>query len=172
MHQNARALIDRLLAYGVRTVVLDECHHLLDYWAVVLRYFIAQIPACEVIGLTATLPSLEDGAAYENYTALLGEVDFEVPTPAVVKEATRALPRPGVLRGAERPRARVPQEHPERLESAIAELHAQRGLPAPGSSTRCCRPIKDKDGHPLSGGGILMAATALRPGVPAVPATE
>jgi hypothetical protein len=34
LHPNARALIDGLVDRGVKTVVLDECHHLLDYWAV------------------------------------------------------------------------------------------------------------------------------------------
>lgn len=90
LHPNARQLVAALVAYGVRTVVLDECHHLLDYWALVLRHLIASIPAPRVVGLTATLPSPEDEAEYENYTGLLGPVDFEVPTPAVVKEGDLA----------------------------------------------------------------------------------
>jgi superfamily II DNA or RNA helicase len=90
LHPNARALIDRLLHRGVKTVVLDECHHLLDYWAVVLRYLIGRIGDPQVVGLTATLPSPEDDNEYENYTSLLGDVDFEVPTPAVVKEGDLA----------------------------------------------------------------------------------
>jgi superfamily II DNA or RNA helicase len=90
LHPNARQLIDNLVAHGVRTIVLDECHHLLDYWAIVLRYLIEKIPDCRVVGLTATLPSPEDDLEYENYTALLGDVDFEVPTPAVVKEGDLA----------------------------------------------------------------------------------
>ena len=90
LHPNARSLIERLVAYGVNTIVLDECHHLLDYWAIVLRYLIRRIDNPRVIGLTATLPSLDDGDEYENYTSLLGDVDFEVPTPAVVKEGDLA----------------------------------------------------------------------------------
>jgi superfamily II DNA or RNA helicase len=90
LHPNARALIDGLVNRGVKTVVLDECHHLLDYWAVVLRYLIGRISDPRVVGLTATLPSPEDGNEYENYTSLLGDVDFEVPTPAVVKEGDLA----------------------------------------------------------------------------------
>ncbi len=90
LHPNARALIDQLIGHGVRTVVLDECHHLLDYWALVLRHLIDRIAAPEVIGLTATLPDPASDRAYENYTGLLGEVDFEVPTPAVVKEGDLA----------------------------------------------------------------------------------
>jgi len=97
LHPNARRLIDDLVAHGVRTVILDECHHLLDYWAIVLRYLINKIEEPKVIGLTATLPSPEGDAEYENYTSLLGEVDFEVPTPAVVKEGDLAPYRDLVL---------------------------------------------------------------------------
>ena len=90
LHPNARALIDRIAAAGVGTVVLDECHHLLDYWAIVLRALIARLDHPYIVGLTATLPSPEDADAYENYTALLGDVDFEIPTPAVIKEGDLA----------------------------------------------------------------------------------
>ena len=90
LHPNARALIDRIAAAGVGTVVLDECHHLLDYWAIVLRALIARLEHPYVIGLTATLPSLEDADEFENYTSLLGDVDFEIPTPAVIKEGDLA----------------------------------------------------------------------------------
>lgn len=90
LHPNARQLIDELIASGVRTVVLDECHHLLDYWAIVLRYLISHIENPEVVGLTATLPSPDGDDEFENYNSLLGEVDFEIPTPAVVKEGDLA----------------------------------------------------------------------------------
>ncbi len=90
LHPNALRLIEDLVADGIGTVVLDECHHLLDYWAVVLRYLIRRLDQPRIIGLTATLPSPEDDFAYENYATLLGDVDFEVPTPAVVKEGNLA----------------------------------------------------------------------------------
>ncbi|MCG2786722.1 MAG: DEAD/DEAH box helicase family protein [Anaerolineae bacterium] len=90
LHPNARELIARLVRHGVRTIVLDECHHLLDYWALTLRYLISQLPDPHIIGLTATLPSPETDEEYDNYTSLLGDVDFEVPTPAVVKEGDLA----------------------------------------------------------------------------------
>ena len=90
LHPNARALIDRIVSAGVGTVVLDECHHLLDYWAIILRALIARLDQPYVVGLTATLPSPEDADEYENYTSLLGDVDFEIPTPAVIKEGDLA----------------------------------------------------------------------------------
>lgn len=90
LHPNALALIDRIVAAGIDTVVLDECHHLLDHWALVVAYLVGRIREAGgrglLIGLTATLPSPDDGRAFENYSALLGDVDYEVPTPAVVKE--------------------------------------------------------------------------------------
>jgi len=90
LHPNARDLIDRIVALGTGTVVLDECHHLLDYWAFILRELIRALPGVRVVGLTATLPDPESEAEYENYHSLLGDVDFEVPTPAVVKEGNLA----------------------------------------------------------------------------------
>ncbi len=94
LHPNARDLVDRLVAHGVKTIVLDECHHLLDHWALVIAYLEARLRAAAVqptlIGLTATAPSPQDATGFENYSALLGEVDFEQPTPAVVKEGNLA----------------------------------------------------------------------------------
>lgn len=90
LHPNARDLIDRIIAQGTGTVVLDECHHLLDYWAFILRELIKALPDVRIVGLTATLPDPEDEQEYENYYSLLGEVDFEIPTPAVVKEGNLA----------------------------------------------------------------------------------
>ena len=90
LHPNAVDLIDRLVALDVGIVVLDECHHLLDYWAFILRELIRELRDVHVVGLTATLPDPSNQREYENYHGLLGEVDFEVPTPAVVKEGNLA----------------------------------------------------------------------------------
>lgn len=90
LHPNALQLISNLVSHGVKTVVLDECHHLLDYWAIVLRVLIAEISEPRIVGLTATLPDPHDLYSYENYTSLLGDVDFEIPTPAVVKDGELA----------------------------------------------------------------------------------
>lgn len=94
LHPNARELLDRLVSAGVETIVLDECHHLLDHWALVVAALVARVRAEGreplVIGLTATLPSPDDANEYDNYVSLLGEVDLEVPVPAVVREGDLA----------------------------------------------------------------------------------
>jgi superfamily II DNA or RNA helicase len=71
LHANARRLVGDLVARGVRTVVLDECHHLLDYWALVLRHLLDRLTDPFVVGLTATLPDVHDPVAFENYDSLL-----------------------------------------------------------------------------------------------------
>ncbi|GAA3941408.1 DEAD/DEAH box helicase [Microbacterium soli] len=89
LHPNALELMERIVEAGIDTIVLDECHHLLDHWAIVVAYLRARIRERGgtglLIGLTATLPSPDDGTGFDNYTQLLGDVDYEVPTPAVVK---------------------------------------------------------------------------------------
>jgi superfamily II DNA or RNA helicase len=91
LHPNARALLDRLVDHGIGTVIVDECHHLLDHWALVVRALVDRLgDDLQLIGLTATLPDPEDRASYDNYTGLLGDVTFEVPTPAVVREGDLA----------------------------------------------------------------------------------
>ena len=94
LHPRARDLLERLIGEGVETIVLDECHHLLDHWALVVAALVARLRAAGreplVIGLTATLPSPEDANEYDNYVSLLGEVDLEVPVPAMVREGDLA----------------------------------------------------------------------------------
>lgn len=94
LHPRARALLDRLVAHEVETIIVDECHHLLDHWALVVAALVGRLRAAGrrplVIGLTATLPSPDDAEEYDNYTSLLGDVDYEVPVPAVVREGNLA----------------------------------------------------------------------------------
>lgn len=94
LHSNAVSLANRLADAGVETVILDECHHLLDHWALVVHYLLQIIKDRGgdplLIGLTATYPSFDGDKSYENYTSLLGGVDYEIPTPAVVKAGSLA----------------------------------------------------------------------------------
>ncbi|PIZ44463.1 hypothetical protein COY32_06370 [candidate division WWE3 bacterium CG_4_10_14_0_2_um_filter_41_14] len=90
LHQNARDLIDRLVSGGVKVIILDEAHHLLDYWALVIKELIRRINGVVLIGLTATPPISANDEELKNYLSIIGDIDFEIPTPAVVKEGNLA----------------------------------------------------------------------------------
>lgn len=86
LHPNTLKIIEKLKEKGIYTVIFDECHHLQNYWALVMKEIIKKLTATCVIGLTATPPIDEDREKIECYTALLGEIDYYIPLPAVVKE--------------------------------------------------------------------------------------
>ncbi len=85
----ARERIAALRAGGVKTIVLDECHHLASMWGYVVRAALTQLPGVHVVALTATPPDALSTEEHDLYTGLLGPVDYSVPTPALVRE--RAL---------------------------------------------------------------------------------
>lgn len=89
LDRGARARVAALVAAGTGTVVLDECHHLASLWGYVVRAVLAALTAASgahVVGLTATPPEELTSDQHDLYDALLGSVDFSVPTPAVVRD--------------------------------------------------------------------------------------
>jgi hypothetical protein len=88
LHASSRAVISRLRDMGVGLVILDECHHLLGHWGRVLDDAHDLLEGPVLLGLTATPPDSNgcDPRDFKRYAAFLGDVDFEVPIPAVVKE--------------------------------------------------------------------------------------
>lgn len=84
---SARERVQQLAGLKVGVVLLDECHHLASIWGYVIRAVLGALgPDVLVIGLTATPPVGLPDAEAELYEALLGPVDFTVPTPAVVRD--------------------------------------------------------------------------------------
>jgi superfamily II DNA or RNA helicase len=93
LHRNGRAIVDRARAQdqGPVTLVLDECHHLLELWGYLVHALIDYLgPRTFVIGLTATPPEQLTGREAALYHSIFGEANFSVPTPAVVKEGDLA----------------------------------------------------------------------------------
>jgi superfamily II DNA or RNA helicase len=86
LSDNARERLHALSEAGVCTVVLDECHHLVSLWGALLRIVLDEMRPTHVLGLTATTPTELSAAEAKQYTDLLGDVDFFIPTPAVVKD--------------------------------------------------------------------------------------
>ena len=94
--KRATELLDVIAGREIGCIVLDECHHLLDWWALVVAALIERLGDVAVIGLTATLPDPDDGREAANYAALVGEVDVELHTAALVAEGALAPWRDGV----------------------------------------------------------------------------
>lgn len=91
LHPNGRELVTRAAATGPWTLVLDECHHLLAVWGALVRAFVDELGEhTNVVGLTATPPRFMTRREHELHDELFGTADFEVPTPALVKEGDLA----------------------------------------------------------------------------------
>jgi superfamily II DNA or RNA helicase len=91
LHANGRQLVERVGGTGPWTIVLDECHHLLLMWGWLVRALVDELgESVHMVGLTATPPGDMDAREAALYQELFGRADFEVPTPAVVKEGNLA----------------------------------------------------------------------------------
>ena len=70
----------------VRTLVVDEAHHLRSEWWKSLMVIKQSLPGVRIVSLTATPPYDVDPAEWNRYQELCGEVDAEVPVPELVQE--------------------------------------------------------------------------------------
>ena len=88
LHDSSLATLQRLADNQVGLIILDECHHLLGHWGRVLSDALPMLGHPIVIGLTATPPDRDgkDERDVARYDEFFGDVDFEVPVPAVVKD--------------------------------------------------------------------------------------
>ena len=90
LHPNGRALVERLKTVGDLTLVLDECHHLLEVWGRLLAEVLDQLPDAFVLGLTATPPEALTREQKALVDELFGDSVFSVSIPAVVREGDLA----------------------------------------------------------------------------------
>lgn len=79
-------LFTQLAAQGYRTLVLDECHHLLSQWAQAIAQFGAELEDAILLGLTATPPVDRKDREKARLLSLVGEVNYEISQPAVIRE--------------------------------------------------------------------------------------
>jgi len=86
--EESLALMRSFRDRGVGLVIFDECHHLLGYWAQVALKLVEVLRHPRILGLTATPPSADKltDRELELHRELLHEIDFMLPTPAVVKD--------------------------------------------------------------------------------------
>lgn len=76
-------------AHGIKTVCLDEAHHLKNEWQRALERFMSSLGQdVTVISLTATPPYDSEDSEWRRYTSICGEVDEEIFVPELVRQGT------------------------------------------------------------------------------------
>ena len=78
-----RAITRELKRLGVKTVILDEAHHLKNEWCVSLDRLKRQLSPT-IVGLTATPPYDVTLAEWQRYIELNGTVDTEITVPELI----------------------------------------------------------------------------------------
>ncbi|MGI5225808.1 DEAD/DEAH box helicase family protein [Actinoallomurus sp. CA-142502] len=86
LHANGRELIERLAGAGPLTLVLDECHHLLDVWGRLVAEVLERLPDAMVLGLTGTPPESLSPAEAALVDTLFGTPILGASIPALVRE--------------------------------------------------------------------------------------
>lgn len=79
-------VVDILKRAGIRTVILDEAHHLRHEWWKVLVATLEQLDDPAIVSLTATPPLDVPRQEWDRYTELCGPIDSEISVPELVKE--------------------------------------------------------------------------------------
>ena len=70
---------------NIRTMVLDEAHHLRNAWWKLLSQVFEELKNVKIISLTAT-PPYDDEKNFEKYIELCGEIDAQINIPELVGE--------------------------------------------------------------------------------------
>ncbi|QYJ68610.1 DEAD/DEAH box helicase family protein [Flavobacterium litorale] len=131
-NDNLNAIAARLLQQGVKTIVLDEAHHLKNEWWATLTTIKEKLDPV-IVGLTATPPYDVTGAEWQRYTELNGPVDTEISVPELIMEGDLCphqdyiyftLPTPEEKQGIDKIRYRMDQlfeavQHDATLVTAI-----------------------------------------------------
>ena len=74
---------------GIKTICLDEAHHLKNEWQKTLANFLTNLlKDTVIISLTATPPYDSSGLEWKRYMAICGEIDAEIQVPQLVKQKT------------------------------------------------------------------------------------
>jgi len=82
-------LMEAVRLAGIRTVCLDEAHHLKSEWQKALEAFVTALAGqVKIIALTATPPYDSTPAEWERYSRLCGEIDEEIFVPQLVAQGT------------------------------------------------------------------------------------
>lgn len=82
-------LFQLIKEYNVKTICLDEAHHLQNEWQKALEKFILGLDKdVKIVALTATPPYDASKSEWERYIKVCGEIDEEIFVPELVAEKT------------------------------------------------------------------------------------
>lgn len=82
-------LIRTVKAFGIKTICLDEAHHLRSEWQKALEGFVSAVSSdVTIIALTATPPYDSTPNEWKRYSDLCGEIDEEIFVPQLVAQKT------------------------------------------------------------------------------------
>ena len=92
LSESSKTNLQKLKEVGIGMIILDECHHLLHHWGRVLTEVRDYFDDPVVLGLTATPPDFEQYLEEDakRYQEFFGEIDYEVPVPALVRDSNLA----------------------------------------------------------------------------------
>lgn len=117
-------LFGTIKEFGIKTICLDEAHHLKNKWQKALENFISAPDSdIKIISLTATPPYDSEGAEWNRYINVCGEIDEEIFVPELVAQNTLCPHQDYVYFNypAENEAASL-REYKERAASALEEL--------------------------------------------------
>ncbi len=82
-------LFEVMKDFGIKTICLDEAHHLKNEWQKALEKFISALDKdVKIISLTATPPYDSEGSEWSRYMSICGEIDEEIFVPELVAQNT------------------------------------------------------------------------------------
>lgn len=81
-------IFDAIRSAGIKTICLDEAHHLRSEWWKALEMFMKGLHGMTVIALTATPPYDSTPSQWKRYIDLCGPIDEEIFTPELVREGS------------------------------------------------------------------------------------
>ncbi len=81
-------ILDEIKVAGIKTICLDEAHHLRSEWWKALEEFMKELNDITVISLTATPPYDSTPNQWKRYIDLCGPIDEEIFTPELVQEGS------------------------------------------------------------------------------------
>ncbi|WP_419993913.1 DEAD/DEAH box helicase family protein [Streptomyces boninensis] len=86
LRPQGREVVEAMRGLGDFTLLLDECHHLLDTWGELVAELLRELPAATVIGLTATPPERLTRGEAALVDELFGPAVTGPSIPAAVRE--------------------------------------------------------------------------------------